>query len=172
MKSLMKKKHVLLSLIFGICLAWFFATAFIDFIAAPNIFRNVSSLKEAGTLGGIIFTSFNIIEMIFAIALIFFTILYKKKGSKATMLLKVLAASTLVLAIVYTTTLSPGIRDTNIAKSNYTHTDEEYQVLEEKLRTYHNLYVKLDSYKLLALLTMCGISITGLARLDTKEGEA
>lgn len=172
MKSLMKKKHVLLSLIFGICLAWFFATVFIDFIAVPNVFRTVSSLKEAGTLGGIIFTSFNIIEMIFAVLIIVLSTLYKKKGSKATIVLKILAASTFVLAIVYTTTLSPGIRDTNIAKSNYTHTDEEYQVLEEKLRTYHSLYVKLDSYKLLALLTMCGITLTGLVRLETKEGEA
>ncbi|EPZ51479.1 PF13664 domain protein [Bacteriovorax sp. BAL6_X] len=170
MKSLLKK-HVLLSLIFGVCLSWFFATVFIDFIAAPNIFRNVSSLKEAGTLGGIIFTSFNIIEMIFAVLLIIATFLYRKKG-KTTFIMKFIAVTTLVLAIVYTTQLSPGIRDSQIAKSNYTHTDEEYQVFEDKLRGYHKLYVRLDSYKLLALLTMCGVSLAALMKLESKEGEA
>lgn len=167
MKSLLKK-HVLLGLILSFSLSWLFATIFIDFIAAPNIFRNVSSLKEAGTLGGIIFTSFNIIELILAVLVIVASFLLRSKGLGGKVL-KILSLSTLVLAIIYTFKLSPGIRDAQIAKSNYVHTDEEYQVFEEKLNSYHKSYVRLDSFKLLALLTMCGISLTQLARVNAKE---
>ncbi len=171
MKSILKK-HVTLSLILAVSMSWFFATIFIDFIAAPNIFRNVSSLKEAGTLGGIIFTSFNVIELILACFLIILALLYRNK-SIASKIVKVLSLATLILAVIYTFKLSPGIKEANISKSNYIETDEEYQIFDEQLRSYHKTYVRLDSFKLIALLTMCGISLTHLSKLNTKEeGEA
>lgn len=172
MKSFVKKKHVLLSLILAFSLSWFFASVFIDFIAAPSIFRNVSSLREAGTLGGIIFTSFNVIEIILGTLLIMSSFLYCKK-SLSTYVLKGLSLITLVLAITYASWLSPGIKNANIEKSKLVHTDKMFEVYSTQLRDYHDLYKKLDSLKLLSLLTLCGISLTHLSKLNSKEeGEA
>ncbi len=131
----------------SILFAWFLASFFIDIMAVPLVFQNVSSRDEAARLGVLIFSRFNIVEMILVILLI--TSVYfshfKKSFKIRTSIL------TIIFPLYYISFLTQKIASLNEEKINAI--DEKIlSEIQVSLDFYHHLYVRMDGIKLLIIL--------------------
>lgn len=127
--------------------SWFVATIFIDFFAVPNVFRTVSSRDEASSLGVIIFSKFNLFELIFAllISLTIFKDYVKNNGKKVLLSFSFLL---LIFPALYNFQYSPMIKKNNELKIQ----NGEDETVQANLDFYHKLYVRTDAVKLFILL--------------------
>ena len=140
-------KKLSLILIPSILFAWFIATFFIDILAVPAVFQNVSSRDEAARLGVLIFKRFNFVELFFSVSLLVF---FYFSEFKKMISVRVTAICTL-FPITYTILLTPKIVQYNEAKINAI--DEvKLEVIQMSLDFYHGIYVKMDTVKLIILL--------------------
>ena len=143
----MNKRTYFLLIIPAIVLSWLLATIFIDIMAVPLVFQNVSSRDEAATLGVLIFKRFNNIELtLFFLGslLIFFSGIFKLKNY----LIKFFPLG--LFPITYTFFLTDKITHYNKLKMNEID-DTRLEVIQQSLDFYHHLYVRLDMIKIILL---------------------
>lgn len=130
---------------------WLAPSVLVDFVAAPSIFRNVSSLQEAGTLGMIIFKSLNTLEVLLALPVLILSGLLarEEKIKKYFMPLFVLL---FIWAGMFRFYISPTIIDINEKRYELSETSSEYKELSNQHDFYHKLYVKLEGAKVIMLV--------------------
>lgn len=141
---------------------WLGLTCFIDFVAVPKAFQIISSRQEAGSLGMIIFHTFNKMEIFFAVCLLggawFFRkwVVYKKVFFLGLSFL-------FTLSLVYNFHMTPTIINSNKEKYELEESDPQYKILDERHQRYHKLFRTTDSAKILILLW---IGIAAIRRND------
>ena len=131
--------------------AWFMMTILVDMIAIPAVFRNSSNLTDAGKIGMIVFSRFNVIENIFAV-IVFWGVfsLWKAKKTKFQL---IPAIYLFIMSWVYTFYMTPKITETTYKIYQTKVEDPLFAVLQIEHAYYHNTYRTLDSVKLVVLLT-------------------
>lgn len=144
---------------------WIGMTCLIDFVAVPAVFRNVSSRQEAGTLGMIIFNTFNYVEVVFAVLFASCTFLFKEK-IKLKKTYGFLCTFLILLSLTYAFYMSPRITEVNRVKWNLQEGTREYQVLNQEHQFLHSTFRKTDSVKILILLFLIG---AGIARKENED---
>jgi hypothetical protein len=157
-----KKSYHLYLVILGM---WFALTCFVDFIAVPTVFREISSRAEAGNIGMILFALINKVEFIFALSLIicayFFKELIKRKK-----IFVVTLTSLLILVGVYNLYMTPQVVEQTMLMRDLEENSVSYKQAEERHQFFHSLYRKTDGVKILVLLTLM---IVGIAKTDEKD---
>ncbi len=137
---------------------WLGMTCLIDFVAVPAAFRNISSRQEAGTLGMILFSTFNYMEVIFALIFSTCTFFYRDriKCKKS-----YIGACTflVLLSLTYVLYMTPQISEINEKKWDLSETSEEYKVLEKEHQFLHSTFRKTDTVKILVLIFLMGAAI-------------
>lgn len=137
---------------------WLGLTCFLDFYAVPTIFRNLSSRQDAGSLGMILFLTFNKVEILLALALgvcaYFFRSQIQWKKTFWTTL-----GSLFVLTLVYTFHMSPTIIEANKKKYELEESNQDYVQLDKTHQQYHGLFRKTDGTKILVLLFLLGSTL-------------
>jgi hypothetical protein len=130
---------------------WLAPSVLIDFVAAPAIFRNVSSLQEAGILGMVIFKSFNTVELILSLIILVIgsLLVMESKLKKAWLGFFILLV---FFAGFFRFYVSPTIVDINRKRWELPESSEEYKSLTNSHNFYHNLYVKMEGTKVIILL--------------------
>jgi hypothetical protein len=113
---------------------------------------------EAGNIGMIVFTRFNYLEVAFALGLMICAFLFKDqikwKKVKAVTLLYLF-----VFGLLYAFYLSPEISKLTLEMRDLMEGSDAYQAIEKRHLFYHQLYVRLDSVKLLILAALIGFSM-------------
>ena len=171
MKAL--RNHPLIgSFLFFILGAWLVATVFIDFFAVMAVFRNISSIFEAGTVGMYIFNSFNKFELSFGIFLLVLSFYYVHPNGKVALAMKIIAAFLLAIAAYYLFFLSPIISELTREMHKIGVGNNGYETLEQTHQVFHKRYVRLDSVKIIFLIVeLVLLSLTTLKVNKTVEGE-
>ena len=132
----------------ALLVTWFVATMFIDMMAVPLVFQNISSRDEAALVGVGVFKRFNNIELIvflLSALLMKFTNIFSMKD----FLLKLSYLA--FFPFYYFFFLTNKIVSLNAKKMN----EIDYKALELiqiDLDFYHQLYVRLDSIKIILIL--------------------
>lgn len=130
---------------------WLAPSVLIDFVAAPAIFRNVSSLQEAGTLGMVIFKSFNSLELVLSLIILVISglLIMEKK-------LKKLWLGFFILLVFWASFfrfyVSPTIVEINTERWELPEDSKKYESLTNSHQFYHELYVKMEGTKVILLL--------------------
>jgi hypothetical protein len=147
--------------------AWLVITIFVDAIAVPTVFRNVSKLEEAGKVGMKIFSTFNHLEFLFALVFIMGAIGIYKQSKKQVFL--ILSLILLVWSVMYNLYFTPQIIHYTELIHKANPMSMEYIKYQEAHAYYHNLYRYLDSTKIFLLLGSV-IALSVLAFKKDKEG--
>ncbi|GAB4015481.1 MAG: hypothetical protein Fur0010_14570 [Bdellovibrio sp.] len=149
---------------------WMGMTMSVDFVAVPLVFQTLTSLQEAGKLGIAVFSKFNSIEIFLSMVLFIASILefLKNKNGRWPMTWVLFSILLTSLAVLYAFYLSPRIAFLGNEMHQFPLESEPYLVVYKEHQFFHKLYVKLDSLKLLLLLTM----IVSCWRKISKEGES
>ncbi len=146
-----------------VLLSWLIATIFLDIVAVPTVFKNISNVLDAGKVGMTIFKTFNRIEVVFAVIFLFAGIeeFISERRKKYLVFSIILFFWILVYnfyltpsIIFYTEKLHSGVQDINLMI--------EYQ---SKHALIHKAYRYLDSIKILVLVAL----IISLTRKNLKE---
>jgi len=137
--------------------SWFATTALIDFVAVPTVFRNISSLQEAGRVGMIIFSTYNKVEVVMGLMLsgLFFKI-WRTSRLRRHSYFMAGAIVLLLLATLYNVKITPSITELNQKKYQLEVESPAYRQVDQEHQFLHQLYVKLDGFKLLLLLGLSG----------------
>ena len=146
----------IIKIVLMILFSWLLMTILVDIYVVPPVFRNISSRVEAGRLGGIIFQSFNIIEVIFSAIILILSLclgLRLKSGIRKKLIL-LFSLFLLGLSNLYFLKMTPEIIKLNTERHQALSQDlvTQLEIIEEKHQAVHHLYVKLDSAKMLLLL--------------------
>ncbi len=162
-----KTDHLLLKFLLIFLGGWFFTTCVVDFVAVPNVFRTVTNLKEAGNVGIKVFTTYNKLELIFALGVCGFFWKLPVHNKNILWVSRGLSVVLIGLVAFYMLHLNPNI----IKFAGQMHEigigNEGYEAVEEQHRFYHHLYVKLDGFKLISLLFLQVVSV-----ISWRENEA
>lgn len=142
----MKTKLLLVFLTF-----WLAPSILIDFVAAPAIFRNVSNLQEAGTLGMVIFRAFNSLEIILSVGVFITSFLLMKEGKFKKPWI-ILFSTVVIFAGIFRFHVTPTIIDVNRERWELPEDSARYIELTEKHSFYHQLYVKMEGTKVILIL--------------------
>ena len=151
-------KKVSVEMVLPLIVAWFLMTVLVDIVTIPTVFRNSSSITDAGKIGMTVFGRFNIFEIVFAFfvligAIVNFRILKNRKWLY-------FAAPLFLLSLVYKFYMTPMITNTTYEIHKTEVSDPQYAVLQSRHAEYHNLYRTLDSSKLLFLLIFVGVVLS------------
>jgi hypothetical protein len=144
--------------------AWLFCTILVDFVAVPAVFQTVTNRFEAGDVGMQVFTRLNFLEVIFSVLLLTCAFLFRERIVWRKIFFTSLF-SLMGLALYYSTFLSPEIIKLTIGLRDGVVETPAYQAIEARHAFYHQLYIRLDSFKLLILVAL-SISV-----LKKREGE-
>lgn len=148
-------KAILNELILPFILTWFFASAFVDIVAVPTVFKFTSNLIEAGRIGMTVFGRFNKFEVFFALMILAGVLSLEKKSK----LLITISVFLLGLALFYNIVMTPAIAGAAVKMHSVDVMDPLYQVYRNEHSKYHHLYRYFDSTKLIVLLVFAGIII-------------
>lgn len=140
-------------LILPFILVWFFASAFVDIVAVPSVFKFTSNLQEAGKIGMTVFGRFNKLEVFFAI-MILAGIFSQEKKSK---LFITIGFFLLGLSLFYNIVMTPTIAAAGVKMHSVDVLDPLYQVYRTEHAKFHNMYRYFDSTKLIVLLIFAGL---------------
>ncbi len=152
--SIMTKKLTLI-----LVSIWWGWTVIIDFAVVPAVFRVINDFFNAGELGATLFARLNGLEIIVSSLLIVVTLVHFKINRRGKLQLSlVLAAWAIVM--VYVAYLTPKI-------TSLTYLWKEAEALgqsglgdindiQQEHQFFHNMYVTLDSIKLLILTFLLG----------------
>ena len=149
-------KRVMIELVLPVITAWFLMTILVDIITIPAVFRNSSSIVDAGKIGMIVFGRFNFFEIFFAVVVLagsYFNWRFNCNGKWV-----VFAVPLLILSILYTFYMTPMITNITYEIHQTNVQDPMYAVLQSRHAQFHNLYRYFDSSKLLYLLVF-GIKV-------------
>jgi hypothetical protein len=130
---------------------WLAPSVLIDFVAAPAIFRNISSLQEAGHLGMVIFKTFNTLELALSIIILIVggMLVFENKLKKAWLGFFILLV---FFAGFFRFHVSPSIIDINTKRWELPESSSEYKSLTSSHQFYHGLYVKMEGTKVILIL--------------------
>ncbi|OIQ17076.1 MAG: hypothetical protein BM556_12735 [Bacteriovorax sp. MedPE-SWde] len=157
------KYHLSLALLLGLSLSWLVASVFIDFFAAPAIFSTITSRDEAASLGVKVFTLFNYVELLVAVAILSIVLMMTSVKKVRNMLASLIL---LIFPILYTFILSPNLDKLNNEKANLMEDDIKMELVQSSLDFYHNFYVRADSVKILGLLAFVIVQIKDINKED------
>lgn len=151
-------KKISVEMVLPFLLAWFLMTILVDIVTVPTVFRNSSSLVDAGKIGMAVFGRFNSFELIFSLlvligAVVNFKVLKNKKW--------LLFALPLVFwACLYKFYMTPMITSTTYEIHKTEVSDPRYVELQTQHAYYHTLYRYFDSSKLVYLLIFMGVVLS------------
>jgi hypothetical protein len=147
--------------------AWFFTSLVIDIVAVPAVFRNVSKIAEAGTVGMIVFSKYNILELVFALGLLI-TAYFNRSVQYFKYFFSVLVLLT-INALLYTFYLSPSIIKINEKLYNDSTAEAVKNTLQHSHDFFHQLYVGLEKGKVLILLLLIIFSLIQFSKLKKER---
>ena len=146
--------------------AWFFTTIVVDFVAVPNVFRTVTNLEEAGKVGIKVFTTYNFLELSFAFLAGF--MFWKLPAQNKTLWIgRVLAVVLIFQVLFYILFLNPNIIEYSRQMHEIGIGNEGYEFVEDQHQFYHHLYVRMDGFKLFALLFLQILSLVSWRGRET-----
>jgi hypothetical protein len=151
-------KQTLIELTIPLLVAWFLLTIFVDIFTVPAVFRNSSSIVDAGKIGMLVFGRFNKFELLFSVLVFAGLFLDFKKDHKKRYI--IIGGILIVWALLYNFYMTPMITNTTFEIHQTNVTDPLYAELQTKHAYYHNLYRKLDSTKILVLLVFIVMNVT------------
>ena len=134
---------------------WLVLTCFIDFMAVPTLFRNITDVYEAGIVGIKIFTFFNYLEVIIGAYLVYYSMVHLKLK-----LYIILSFLCFIIVSLYCYLLSPMISQLTSELISLVENDPKdlFGSVQVRHDFYHNLYIRLDSLKLF-LITVIWVKI-------------
>lgn len=149
--------------------AWLFLSIFIDMFVIPGAFKIVGDVFKAGTLGIAVFSSLNKFEVFFGVALVFGLVRGKKEGFKWHTVQDILAKILTTLAVAYYYYLSPkiSILTDKLISFKGNAQDAAYVAINTDHQFYHNLYVKLDVFKIIILLFLLVLQFMPVEKKQT-----
>jgi hypothetical protein len=139
--------------------SWLISTIFIDFFAVMAVFKNVSNIFEAGTVGMYVFSSFNKFEIIFGIFLLLISFTNPLTNLKMKNTMIIISAILLSFALYYNFFLSPKITTLTHSMHDIGMGNKGYDEIERMHGIFHKRYVSMDSIKLLLLLALLCLGI-------------
>lgn len=145
-----KLKMISIEMVLPNIYAWFFMTVLVDIVTIPTVFRNSSSIIDAGKIGMTVFGRFNIFEIVFAFLVLFGSYFNFKIHKNKKWLY--FAVPLLILSFVYKFYMTPMISNTTFEIHKTNALDPMFAVLQSRHAQYHNLYRTFDSTKLIVLL--------------------
>jgi len=151
-------------LVLPFLLTWFFASAFVDIVAVPSVFKFTSNLQEAGRIGMTVFGRFNKLEVFFALMIIAGVVSHEKPSK----LFMTVAVGLLGLALFYNIVMTPTIAGAAVKMHSVAVTDPQYQIFREEHSKYHHMYRYFDSAKFIVLLIFSGL----ILRMNIKQKRA
>ena len=148
-------KKISLEMVLALILSWFLMTVLVDIVTIPTVFRNSSSITDAGKIGMTVFGRFNSFEIVFAL-LVFIgsAINYKSLKNKKWLLFSI---PLLILSFIYKFYMTPMITQTTFDIHATAASDPMYAILQSRHAQYHNIYKMFDSTKLIVLLVFGGV---------------
>jgi hypothetical protein len=161
----MKLKRISLELVLPFITAWFLMTVLVDIVTIPTVFRNSTSIVDAGKIGMTVFGRFNAFEIVFAVIILIGSIVNLKVHNNKKWIF--FAAPLLMLSLVYKFYMTPMITNTTYEIHKTAVTDPAYVELQSKHAQYHNTYRYFDTTKLIVLLVFAGIVLSD--RVKSKE---
>lgn len=148
-------KKISVEMVLPFLLAWFLMTVLVDIVTIPTVFRNSSSITDAGKIGMTVFGRFNAFEIVFSVIVLIGSIVnYKVLKNKKWIFF---AAPLVVLACVYKFYMTPMITNTTYEIHKTIVSDPRYAELQSQHAHYHNMYRYFDSSKLIFLLVFMGV---------------
>jgi hypothetical protein len=146
--------------------AWLALVIFTDFVVAPTVFQTVSKRVEAGELGMKVFSALGFFEVIVGIILFLLgLVVLKRFRTKRAGSLFLLATCLFAFALLGKFYLTPELTRLNLKKYTMDEQSIEYQKVQSQHHFLHNFYIKLDTFKMLFLLTGLSLSF-GVSRFD------
>jgi hypothetical protein len=147
-------KKISIEMVLPFIIAWFLMTVLVDIVTIPTVFRNSTSITDAGKIGMTVFGRFNIFEIIFGLLTLFGAVALKNKKWIS------FAAPLLVLSLIYKFYMTPMITNTTYEIHKTEVSDPRYVELQSRHAQYHNLYRYLDTTKLIVLLVFAGVVLS------------
>lgn len=141
---------------------WWGWTVLTDFFVVPTVFKTINDFFNAGELGVALFGKLNSLEVIVGFILVILTIVsFKQK--KTSKLILVLSSSCFLIVCTYFFYLTPKLAElTKLwqqAEAAGTQAIGGISDIQQEHQFYHQLYVKIDSIKLLLLSAHLVLSI-------------
>lgn len=160
-------KKISVELVLPFILAWLLMTVLVDIITVPTVFRNSSSIVDAGKIGMIVFGRFNIFEIIFGVIILIGAMInFRSTGNKKWLYFSI---PLLILSLVYKFYMTPMITDTTFEIHKTAVADPMYAVLQSRHAMVHNMYKYFDSSKMLVLLIFAVVVLSDRVREAKKE---
>lgn len=151
-------KKISIESVLPFIVAWFLMTVLVDIITIPTVFRNSTSIVDAGKIGMTVFGRFNVFEIIFGfIILIGSVICWKELRNKKWL---VFAVPLLIVSFVYKFYMTPMITNTTYEIHKTEVSDPRYVELQSQHAQYHNMYRYFDTTKLIVLLVFAGVVLS------------
>lgn len=155
-------KKMSIELVLPFVSAWFLMTVLVDIVAIPAVFRNSSSIVDAGKIGMTVFGRFNSFEIVFGIIVLIGSVVnYKILKNKKWLYF---AVPLFFLSFIYKFYMTPMITNTTYEIHKTQVSDPQYAVLQSQHAEYHTLYRYFDSGKLLFLLVFAGVVLSDRMR--------
>ena len=154
----MKLKKISIELVLPFIVAWLLMTILVDIITIPTVFRNSTSIIDAGKIGMTVFGRFNVFEIIFAVLVLLGAIFNMQIHKNKKWLY--FAVPLLLLSLVYKFYMTPMITNTTYEIHKTAVSDPMYVELQSRHAQYHNLYRYFDSTKILVLLVFSIVVLT------------
>lgn len=155
-------KKINIEMVLPFIVAWFFMSVLVDIVTIPTVFRNSTSIIDAGKIGMTVFGRFNIFEIIFGLITLGGSVLMAKEMRNRKWL--IFAVPLLVMAFVYKFYMTPMITNTTYEIHQTDPASPMYATLQEKHALYHNSYRKLEYVKLILLLGFGGVVLAERVR--------
>jgi hypothetical protein len=130
---------------------WLGLTIAVDFVAVPLVFRTISHLNEAGSLGIAVFSRLNDFEILIGVAALVLAIIFARKSGVRGKILLAMSVVLTGLAFTYSFWLSPTISQLTEKMHIEVLESAAYLAIQQEHRFYHDLYIKLDTVKILIL---------------------
>lgn len=147
-------KKISVELVLPFILAWFLMTVLVDIITIPTVFRNSTSIIDAGKIGMIVFGRFNVFEIVFAVIVLIGSYVNWRTTCNGKWFY--FAIPLFILSLVYKFYMTPMITNTTYEIHQTLVSDPMYAVLQSRHAAYHNFYRYLDTTKLIILLVFGG----------------
>lgn len=146
---------------------WMSATALVDFLIVPTLFRSLDDVMSAGIIGVKLFTIFNYLELVFGFAMIVGIWKSFKYFNHRSLAWANLSNAILlfVIALFYTSFLTPEL--TQLTYQIKSGGDSHIMASHD---FFHKLYVKIDSIKLL-LTIFSTVALSYQLRQRLKENK-
>ena len=144
--------------------SWIACTALVDFAVVPTLFRNMDNFFEAGEMGILLFTRFNLVEIVIASALVALSWISLFHGNKTSKIIFISSLLLWIIVMLYIYYLTPSITKLTIlwkqAEAIGAQGINGIADVQQAHQSQHRLYIWLDSLKLLVLVFLLGFTIT------------